>query len=292
MTTPGPLLLAALVTCAAYSAAAARLRRRGDAWPWWREACCWLSGAVFAAGAAVPWEAWPAPFTGHMAAHLAVGMIAPVPAVLARPVTLALRALPVPGRRALLAVLRSPPAAFLALPPVAATLDVGGLWLLYRAPLPPQLHHSPWLYVHLFAAGWLFTFAVLAVDPVRHRPGLALRAGTLLAAAAAHAVLAKTLWAQGPPGTAYAPADLRRASQVMYYGGDAVEVALALVLAAHWYRAQGRAQVRRTPAGRRRVRGPGHTRGPGGVLAPAPPERTARPLRPSDERPRPQEAPR
>lgn len=286
MTAAGPLLLTPLLVCAAYTAAAARLRRRGDAWPWWRDACCWLAGAVFVAGAALPWPAWTAPFTAHMAAHLAAGMVAPLPAVLARPVTLALRALPVPGRRALLSVLRSPPAALLALPPVAATLDIGGLWLLYRAPLPPPAHHSPWLYAHLFAAGWLFTFSVLAVDPLRHRTGLALRAGTLLAAAAAHAVLAKVLWAAGPPGTAYAPADLHRASQLMYYGGDAVEIALAVALAGQWYRARGRALARSARPGRR------DATGPGGVPGSVPPERTVRPLRPADDRLRQQEAPR
>nr|WP_276209356.1 cytochrome c oxidase assembly protein [Streptomyces harenosi] len=245
-----------------------------------------MAGAVFAAGVALPWQTWLPPFTAHMAAHLAAGMAAPLPAVLARPATLALRALPVPGRRALLAVLHSRPAAVLAFPPVAAVLDIGGLWLLYRAPLPPGLHHSPWLHLHLFAAGWLFTFAVLAVDPLRHRTGLALRAATLPAAAAAHAVLAKTLWAAGPPGTGYAPADLHRAAPLMYYGGDVVEIALAVILARQWYRAQGRALARRSRPARR------HAPGPGGVPGDAPPERTPRPLRPSDHRPRHQEASR
>lgn len=78
------------------------------------------------------------------------------------------------------------------------------------------------------------------MDPIRHRPGFAVRAGTLLAAAAAHAVLAKSLWATGPPGMAFTSADLHLASQLMYYGGDAVEIVLALLLASQWYRAQGR----------------------------------------------------
>ncbi|GGU32793.1 hypothetical protein GCM10010244_68890 [Streptomyces coeruleorubidus] len=50
----------------------------------------------------------------------------------------------------------------------------------------------------------------------------------------------RSLWATGPPGTALTPADLRLASLLMYYGGDAVEIALALLLASQWYRAQGR----------------------------------------------------
>ncbi|AXE85687.1 cytochrome c oxidase assembly protein [Streptomyces sp. Go-475] len=240
MTTPAPLPVVVLLCCLLYTAAAARLRHRGDRWPLRREAGCWLGGGLLVAAFAVPWEAWLPPFTAHTAAHVTAGMVAPLPFVLARPVTLALRALPRPARRVLVSSTRSGPVTALVFPPVAAALDVGGLWLLYRGPLPPSLHHSPLLLLHLFLAGLLFTFALLAVDPVRHRPGFALRAGTLLAAAAAHAVLAKGLWATGPPGTAYAPADLHLASQLMYYGGDAVEIALALLLASQWYRAQGR----------------------------------------------------
>ena len=123
---------------------------------------------------------------------------------------------------------------------MAEALDIGGLWLLHRAPLPPSLHHSPLFSLRLFLAGTLFTFTLLAVAPVRHRPRFAVRADTLPAAAAAHAVLAKSLWATGPPGTAFTPADLRLAPQLRHYGGDAVETALALLPASQWYRAQGR----------------------------------------------------
>ncbi|GAB2751158.1 cytochrome c oxidase assembly protein [Streptomyces bullii] len=273
ITAPAPLPLLVLVCCLLYTAAAARLRRRGDRWPWARDVSFWLGGGTLVAAFAVPWETWLPPFTAHTAAHLTAGMAAPLPVVLARPVTLALRALPLPGRRALVAVTRSRIATALVFPPVAAAVDIGGLWLLYRAPLPPAVHHSPLLYVHLFAAGTLFTFALLTLDPVRHRPGLALRAGTLLAAAAAHAVLAKSLWATGPPGLRYAPADLHSASQLMYYGGDAVEIALAVLLAGQWYRAQGRSPARRTP-----VRPARDVTAPGGVPGVTPAGRITRPL--------------
>ncbi|MFH8494735.1 cytochrome c oxidase assembly protein [Streptomyces coeruleorubidus] len=238
--TPAPLPVLVLLCCLLYTAAAARLRHRGDRWPLRRDAGLWLGGGLLVAAFAVPWDSWLPPFTAHMAAHLTAGMAAPIPVVLSRPVTLALRVLPLPARRALVSLTRSRLVTALVFPPVAAALDIGGLWFLYRAPLPPSLHHSPLLLLHLFLAGTLFTFALLAVDPVRHRPGFAVRAGTLLAAAAAHAVLAKSLWATGPPGTAFTPADLRLASQLMYYGGDAVEIALALLPASQWYRAQGR----------------------------------------------------
>lgn len=239
-TVPAPLPVLVLLCCLLYTASAARLRHRGDRWPLRRDAGLWLGGGLLVAAFAVPWESWLPPFTAHMAAHLTAGMAAPLPFVLSRPVTLALRMLPPPGRRALASLTRSRLVTALVFPPVAAALDIGGLWLLYRAPLPPSLHHSPLLTLHLFLAGTLFAFALLAVDPIRHRPGFAVRAGTLLAAAAAHAVLAKSLWATGPPGMAFTSADLHLASQLMYYGGDAVEIVLALLLASQWYRAQGR----------------------------------------------------
>ncbi|MHC3472223.1 cytochrome c oxidase assembly protein [Streptomyces sp. 7R007] len=270
---PGLCLLAGVL----YTAGAGRLRRRGDRWARGRDAAMWLGAATLTAAVAAPWEAWLPPFTGHMATHLAAGMAAPLLVVLARPVTLALRALPVPARRTLLSLTRSRPVTLLVWPPVAALVDVGGMWLLYRAPLPPAVHHSPLPTVHLFAAGTLFTFSVLALDPVRHRAGLALRSGVLFAAAAAHTVLARSLWRAGPPGLAYTPADLHQASHLMYYGGDVVEVALAVVVATQWYRAQGRALARASAAppagggtvsaGPRRVPGPsigGIRNAPGG----------------------------
>ncbi len=234
-------VVAAVLCCALYTYAAGRLRRRGDAWARGRDAVWWLGWAVLVCSVEVPWGTYLPPFTAHTVAHLGAGMVAPLLVVVARPVTLALRTVPVAVRRGLVSLTRARVVRFLVLPPVAAVIDVGGLWLLYRAPLPAGVHHSPLLYPHLFAAGTLFTFSVLALDPLRHRPGLPLRAGTLLVAAAAHAVLAKSLWAAGPPGTAYAAADLRMASQLMYYGGDLVEIALAVVVAHQWYRAEGRA---------------------------------------------------
>ncbi|MDJ0462707.1 cytochrome c oxidase assembly protein [Streptomyces sp. H27-C3] len=257
MTTP--LIAAVLAGCLGYLAGSARLRGRGDSWPRSRDLAFCAGGLVMIAALGVPRTThWP-PFTGHMAGHLGSGMAAPLLVALGRPVTLALRALPTAPRRRLLAVTRSRPVETLAWPPVAALVNVGVLWLLYRAPVPSYIHHSPLLHAHLFASGVLFTFAVLAVDPVRHRAGFPLRAVTLVAASAAHAVLAKSLYAAGPPGMPYGPADLHFASQVMYYGGDVVEVALALALVREWYRAEGRALDRaRAP---RPPRLPGDQRG-------------------------------
>lgn len=234
----------ALAATAAYVLAALRLRGRGDAWPWWRDASFATGCTAIAHAMLMPMPGGP--FTAHMAHHVVTAMAAPVLVVLGRPLTLLLRSLP-PGhaRRGLLAVAHSRPVAWLLFPPVAALLDMGGLWLLHRSPVLADAHHQPVLgaavQAHLLAAGLLFTFSVCRLDPVRHRWGLALRGTTLLVAGAAHAVLAKTLYATPPPGTSFTALDLQTGAQLMYYGGDLAELALAAVLAAEWYTRGGRA---------------------------------------------------
>ncbi|MER6835134.1 cytochrome c oxidase assembly protein [Streptomyces cellulosae] len=254
-----PLALACVLAAVVYAVGAVRLRTRGDAWPWLRD-------CVFATGcAAVVWGlAGPVPgglFTAHTGRHLLVAMAGPALLATARPLTLVLRLLPPGGaRRGLLRVAHSPAAGWLLFPPVAAAVDVGGLWLLYRTDLWAATHRNPLLggllEPHMLLAGLLFAMAVCRLDPVRGRCGLPLRAVTLPAAGAAHAVLAKSLYVAGPPGTSFPAADLRAGAQLMYYGGDAVEVLLALVLAAQWYAATGRRRARQAarealPAGAR-----------------------------------------
>jgi putative membrane protein len=136
---------------------------------------------------------------------------------------------------------------------VAALVDIGGLWLLHRTDLFAATHRQPLLYAvtqaHVLAAGLLFTFAVCQLDPVRRRWSLAVRGAALLAAGAGHAVLAKGLYAAPPPGTAFAADDLHTGAQLMYYGGDLVEVGLAVALAVQWYAGRRASRVARWPGG-------------------------------------------
>lgn len=243
----------AVVAGLLYVVSAAALRRRGDHWPRLRDLSFTAGIVTLVAALLVPLPVRP--FTGHMIQHLAAAMVAPLLLVLSRPLTLTLRTVRWgAARRGLLTVLHSRPAAWLVFPPAAAVLDLGGLWLLYRTPLFAPTGGDPLLrgavHVHVVVAGLLFTVAVCQLDPVRHRWSLAWRGGTLLAAGAAHAVLAKSLYLAPPPGTDVGAADLHAGAQVMYYGGDAVELALAAVLAGTWYARRGRS-LRHSSAVRR-----------------------------------------
>ena len=213
----------------------------GRAWPAGRTAC-WFGGVAAAAVGA--------PLTGHgdlrlhVAGHLLLGMLAPLLLVRAAPVTLALRTLPVARARRLAAVLRSAPVSVVGHPVVAAVLDVGGLWVLLRTGLhaaaDPAVHAL--VAIHMLLAGTLFAAALVSPDPAPHRARLGLRAAVLVAAVAAHDVLAKTLYADPPPGIPAAQA--RAGAELLYYGGLPVELALMVLLGAEWWARDRRAALR------------------------------------------------
>ena len=188
----------------------------------------------------------------HVAAHLLLGMVAPLLLALAAPVTFLLRTLPSPAARGLTRLLRSRVVRLGTHPLVAAVLDVGGLWLVYRTGLLPlsigggpvglASGHSAGpagavhllVHLHMFLAGFLFTVAVVGVDPIPHRPRPPVRAVALVLAGAGHAVLAKSLYGQPPAGVDVEQA--RQAAVLLYYGGDAVELVLAVLLCRAWFR--------------------------------------------------------
>ncbi|AGL18992.1 hypothetical protein L083_5482 [Actinoplanes sp. N902-109] len=228
------------MAAAAYLLAGVVVRRRGGWWPPGRTAS-WCAGLT-AIGLALRGPLATAAhhdFTAHMATHLLLGMAAPVLLVLAAPVTLTLRALPVRHARTVSRVLRSRPVRFASHPVTAAVLDAGGLWLLYRSALFPAMLERPWLHaliqLHVVVAGYLFTAAMVGVDPAPHRPGRPLRAATLVVFLAAHGILAKVLYGHPPPGVPAGPA--RTGAELMYYGGDLLDLVLIAVFCAQWYAA-------------------------------------------------------
>lgn len=178
-------------------------------------------------------------FTAHMAAHLLVGMVAPLLLVLGAPVTLILRALPVAAARALTSLLRTLVVRVVTHPVVAGVLNAGGLWVLYTTDLFPLMHTSELVHglvhAHLLMAGYLFTASLIGVDPNPHRASVQVRAAVLILFIAAHSTLAKRLYAHPPAGVD--AADGRFGAQLMYYGGDVVDVTVIVLLFTGWYAA-------------------------------------------------------
>jgi putative membrane protein len=230
-----------------YLGAAIAQARRGNTWPRYRTTL-WLLGVTAAASGFVGPLADEAhrSFTGHMLGHVVAGMAAPVLLVLAAPVTLALRTMDVVPARRLARLLHSAPARILIHPVVAAALNIGGLWVLYRTPLFTAVQNNALVHgmvmAHVFIAGYLFTASIIPIDPAPHRASYPLRAAVLVLALAAHGIVAKTLYARPPSGVTVA--DAEAGAMLMYYAGDVVDLAIIALLFAQWYRHAGTALSR------------------------------------------------
>lgn len=242
-------LLGPVVGVAAAAGYLGAVQVSGREWPR-RRTVSWLAGLLLAVIATVGplAEAAHQLFAAHVVAHLVIAMAGPLLLVLAAPVTLALRSLPVGGARRLSRVLRSRVIRVLSEPGVAAAIDMGGLWGFYRTGIWTATHHHQAVHLathtHMFLAGTLFTVAVVGVDPIAHRRSFGHRAVVVVLAAAAHGILAKTLYVQPPAGVSETAA--QTGAVIMYYGGDLVELALLIVLCAAWYRSRRRLSYRAT----------------------------------------------
>jgi len=143
---------------------------------------------------------------------------------------------PVTWARVVVACLQSDLARFLCHPITTLMLNIGGMYLLYGTALyaaslqSPALHHL--LHLHFILAGYLFCQAVLGgPDRMAVRHGAGLRLGVLLAAIALHSLLGKLAYGYLWPVGLQQPAEqVRSAAQLMYYGGDLVEMLMLVLL--------------------------------------------------------------
>ncbi|WP_104204968.1 cytochrome c oxidase assembly protein [Billgrantia saliphila] len=237
-----PLVAIAALTLA-YLVSARHQRHVGSGWSGWR--CAFFVGGslLLAAALAPPTLTWAHhDLRGHMAQHLAIGMLAPLAWVLAAPVTLALKTLPTGAARHLVAVLQSPPLRAVSHPITALLLNVGGMYLLYLTPLFAATQQGStlhaWMHLHFLLAGYLFCWAILAgPDSAPHGHGLRLRLGVLFVSMAAHAILGKLMYGYlWPRGTGHDVEEIQAAAMLMYYGGDLAEALLAIALMVMWWR--------------------------------------------------------
>jgi putative membrane protein len=241
---PVPVLLLAGIL---YLRAFVRVRRRRVGWSL-LQAISFLAGLVAIAAAVLPPVAsHDEEFPVHVTQHLLLAMAAPLLLALSAPVTLMLRTLRPDGRRRVARALHLPLVRVVAHPLAAALVDLVPLYVLYLTPLygyslaHPTTHEL--LHAHFLLAGCLFTWAVVGADPVPGRASIRTRSIVIVLAFAAHATLAKLMYARGPDTAGAAEVSdhaWRVGAQLMWYGGDAIELVLVAAFALQWYRLEGR----------------------------------------------------
>ncbi|MGG3560890.1 cytochrome c oxidase assembly protein [Neobacillus rhizosphaerae] len=213
---------------------------RHKPWPFYR-VVLWFVGVSCAMGAvAGPIAVYGhINFKVHMIGHLLLGMLAPLLMVLAAPLTLIFRMLNVRTARTLSRILRTKPIRFINKPIVASFLNVGGLWVLYTSSLYNTMQQSIFLHMvvhyHVFLAGFVFTSAFINIDPTPHRTSFVYRAMVLVLALTGHNILSKYIYAYPPQGISVNQAE--SGAILMYYGGDAIDLILIIILCFQWYKA-------------------------------------------------------
>jgi cytochrome c oxidase assembly factor CtaG len=276
------LTVALLAAAGAYLYAVYRLRLRGDRWPVGR-AVAFLGpglGGIAAVTLTGVHDYDTALLSVHMVQHMMLSMAAPIFLALGAPVTLALRVLPRPSRRAVLAVLHCRPARVLAHPLVAFALFVAtpfALYMsgLYELTLRNTLAHEL-VHVHFIAVGCLFFWPLLGVDPLPGRWPYPARALLMVLSTPLHAVLGLTImqseqllggdWYPSL-GLAWAdPAgDQVVAGGILWASGELVSVTMLAVLVVQWMRASDR-EARRIDRELDRQEARARERGPAGTI--------------------------
>jgi putative membrane protein len=176
-------------------------------------------------------------FQAHMMAHLLLGMLGPLLLVLSAPMTLFLRTVPVKYGRLISKLLKSTYVKWVTHPIIATILNIGGLWLLYTSNLYGAMHSSLILFIlvhiHVFFAGYVFTLSLVYIEPTPHRTSFRLRAIVLIFAMAAHSILSKWIYANPPEGIA--SLDAEAGGILMYYGGDAIDLVIVILLCYQYF---------------------------------------------------------
>lgn len=202
------LVLGALIFATAlYIRGVVILARRGDKWPVGRTISFAIGISLLdysTSGGLGLYAIFS--FQYHMIAHMVLSMIAPILIVLSAPITLALRTLPI-GRTKeergirgwLISILRSRLTRIWTHPITALAIFDGSLFALYFTPLFGELMSSHFGHLlmnfHFIAAGLLFFFVIVGVDPNPNKiPHLA-RIVILFAAMSIHAFFSIALQA-------------------------------------------------------------------------------------------------
>lgn len=188
----------ALFGLAAYLLGVAKVRRRGDRWPWFRSVN-WVIGLLVLTyiTSGPPSVYGRILFSAHMVDHMALTMVAPIFLVLGAPVTLALRALPARAdgsrgmREWLLVLVHSKFSQLVTHPLFAAANFAGSIVLFYysdlfRFAMREHVGHELMI-LHFLLTGYIFVLSMIGTDPLPRRAPYPMRLLLLLATMGFHA---------------------------------------------------------------------------------------------------------
>jgi len=197
---PDALMLGILIFFVAlYIKGVVVLSRRGDKWPIGRTLsfAFGVSAVDFATSGGLGLYSHFS-FSIHMAAHMVIGMIAPIGIVLGAPITLALRTLPVGRdnqergiRGTFIILLHSKLSKFYTNPIVALAIFDGSLFALYFTSIFKNLmqgHTGHFIMsAHFLLAGFLFFQVLIGIDPLPRKVPFLIRIIIIFAAMSIHA---------------------------------------------------------------------------------------------------------
>ncbi len=247
------LAVGLLAVAIAYLYGAYRMERRGNHWPVVRTLSFLVPGlggiaAVTMTGVGAYDDTL---LSVHMVQHMILSMIAPIFLALGAPVTLALRTLPLGGRRGLMAVLHSRVVKVFTFPLFAYGLFVVTPFALYftglyRLTMTNDLVHEL-VHLHFILVGCLFFWPLLGIDPLPGRWPYPGRALLMFLSTPFHTVLGLTIMQSAELiGGDYYPslrlgwadpfADQRLAGGILWAGGEMVSVTMLAVLVVQWMR--------------------------------------------------------
>ncbi|WAP54366.1 cytochrome c oxidase assembly protein [Streptomyces sp. S465] len=259
-------LVGCVLALGLYGWGAARLWRRGDAWPVGRLVSFAIGVVTIAIAMCTKLNDYGmVMFSVHMVQHMIISMVSPILLLLGAPVTLTLRALPAAGRgrkgprELLVALLHSRYVRIISHPAFTIPLFIASLYALYFTPLFDFLMESKAghiaMMVHFLAVGLVFFWPIMGVDPGPHRPGYVMRMLELFAGMPFHAFFGIALMMASEPMVGvyeHPPASLGidALSDQTWAGGIAwafSEIPSVIVLVAlvhQWYKSEQR-QARR-----------------------------------------------
>ncbi|MPY59989.1 cytochrome c oxidase assembly protein [Streptomyces spongiae] len=247
-----------------YLAGVRKLRARGDTWPVGRTVS-WLLGMAVTvlatmSGLAVYGKVL---FSVHMGQHMILAMTVPILLVLGAPATLALRALPAAAkgepdgpREVLLKLLHSRYVKVVSHPAVAGLLFIGSAFAVYYTSLFETLMRSHLghmvMLVHFLAAGLLFFWVVIGIDPGPRRPPHLGRLFVLILTMPFHSWFSISLMSSSDligagwwtlldrPWVADAMDDQYNAGAIAWATGDIPVLLTTIILAVQWVRSDQR----------------------------------------------------